>query len=244
MRQHLLDLETADGAMDTYIAAPDDDVSRPAILFFMDGLGPRPVLHDMARRLAAHGYRVLLPNLYHRGGRADGFDLVNDHDRMYALFASITPDTLAMDIDALCDHLDQQQPRRARRIGCVGYCLGGRVALTAAARHPERVVAAASIHGAQLAVEELPNSPHHNAAAMRGKIYVAVAEEDPWLTPGETERLDAALAGAQRDYEIELYPGVAHGFAVPGLPVFNEAAAQRHWDRILRLFETTLKDNC
>lgn len=243
MREHWLDLATTDGIMDTYVATPEPAANAegkpwPVILFFMDGLGVRPTLEAMARRIAAQGYRVLLPNLYHRGGRADTLDLEQNQDRMYTLYASLTPETLRADLEALFAHVEQGGG--GSTIGCVGYCLGGRIALTAAALRPEQVACAAAIHGAQLAVDH-PASPHQKAGALRGKIYIAVAEEDPWLMPDETATLEAALAGAGVDYEIELYRGVAHGFAVPGLPAFNEAAAERHWSRIQRLFAETLR---
>ena len=54
---------------------------------------------------------------------------------------------------------------------------------------------------------------------MRGKIYVGVAEIDPWLQPGETDRLKAALDAAGTSYSLEVYPGVQHGFAANGTPM-------------------------
>lgn len=239
MFEQTLDLDTVDGAMDTYCVHPGEGGPHPVVFLFMDGLGVRPILRAMARRIAAQGHYVLLPNLYHRGGRADTLELGTHPDRMAALFAAVTLQTLRTDIAALLAHLDRDDAARADSIGCVGYCMGGRVALTAAGQFPDRIAAAASIHGAMLAVDHA-DSPHHQAARMRGKIYIAVAEQDPWLQPDETARLQNSLDAAGADYTMELYTGAAHGFAVPGLQAYDEAAAQRHWQRVLDLFRDAL----
>lgn len=239
MFETIVDIDTPEGPMDTYIAHPEDGKPHPLIIFCMDGLGVRPVLREMAARFAAQGYYVALPNLFHRGGRADALDLANNHERMYALVAGLAADRVAADIGALLAYADGDAAAHATRVGCVGYCLGGRCSLTAAGRFPERVVAAACIHGAQLAVDH-PDSPHRLAPQLRARIYVAVAEQDPWLAPDEMATLRQAFETAGVNCEMELYAGVAHGFAVPGLEVYDKAAAERHWGKVLDLFAQTL----
>jgi carboxymethylenebutenolidase len=118
--------------------------------------------------------------------------------------------------------------------------MGGGFALTAAGTYPELVAAAASIHGANVATER-PESPHHLAQRIKGRVYAAVAEIDPWLTPGETDRLRSALELAHVDHKVEVYAGVQHGFAVDDLPVYDRAAAERHWRGIGDFFGATLR---
>jgi len=240
MRETTFDIGTADGPMDTYAVRPDGAGPWPAVFFFMDGLGVRAVLRDMARHLAAQGYAVFLPNLYHRGGHADTLHLDTDPSRLGELFSTVTKTSMQTDIGALLRHADGDSAVRPGPVGCVGYCMGGRVALTAAACFQERVAAAASIHGAQLAVDH-PDSPHRLADQWRGKIYVAVAEDDPWLQPDETEHLRSALDEAGANHALEIYRGATHGFAVPGLAAYNETAAERHWRRIFELFQQQLQ---
>ena len=104
---------------------------------------------------------------------------------------------------------------------------------------PQRIAAAASFHGANLATDR-PDSPHLLADKMRAKVYVGVAQTDPFLFPGETERLKSALEEAKVKYTMELYPGVVHGFAVPGVPMYDREASERHWQRLLALYRETL----
>ena len=69
MIEKTLDINTGDGAMETFICHPERGGPHPAVLFMMDAPGIRDELRDMARRLASVGYYVLLPNLYYRAGR-------------------------------------------------------------------------------------------------------------------------------------------------------------------------------
>jgi carboxymethylenebutenolidase len=136
--------------------------------------------------------------------------------------------------------LDSQASVAGPKIGTVGYCMGGALSLTAAGIRPDRVAAAASIHGARLATDA-PDSPHLLAPEMLGEIYVGVSEIDPWLAPGETDRLETALKKSGANATVEIYPGVQHGFAVPGLPIYDREASERHWDRLLALLARNLK---
>jgi len=221
------------------------DVSAPAIIFYMDGLGIRPELRAMAERLASNGYFVLLPNMYYRAGEQPPIDVKTalsdpvQQKRLMALVQSVTNAGTARDTTTFLDFLSHDPRVKGAKVGCVGYCMGGPLALTAAGSFPDRVAAAASIHGANVA-NDRPDSPHLLAPKMRGKVYIGVAEVDPWLQPGETDRLKAALEAAGTNHTVELYPGVQHGFAANGTPMYERTAAERHWERILALFRETL----
>lgn len=238
-------IRTADGIADAHICHPDGAGPWPGVILFMDAMGIRPELVGMAEQLAGAGYYVLLPNLYYRHGensRVDTSIVFTDKaegERMMSLYASLTSDLVTSDTEAYLDHLSSQGAVRGSRFGTTGYCMGGGISLNAAGRFPDRVAAACAFHGANMATDR-PDSPHLLADRMKAKIYVGVAEIDPFLFPGETERLEQELKAAGVVYQIELYKGVNHGFAVPGLAVYNEAAAKQHWDRMLALFGSTL----
>jgi len=235
-----IDIETDDGVADSHFFTPEGAGPSPAVIFYMDGLGLRQDLFEMAERLASNGYAVLLPNLYYRHGVTAPLDITKDRDRMMEMVLSVTNAGTMRDTAHFLAFLDSQPAVAGPRIGCVGYCMGGALSLTAAGTLPDRVAAAAAFHGARMATDA-PDSPHLLAPEMLGEIYVGVSGIDPYLVEGETERLDAALKQARANATVEIYPGVHHGFAVPGLPIYDREASERHWDRLLSLFARNLQ---
>jgi carboxymethylenebutenolidase len=245
MSETKINITTADGTCDSYTYSAPGEASAPAVIFYMDGLGIRAELRAMADRLASNGYFVLLPNMYYRAGDYPPIDVSTmltdetQRNRMMALVQSVTNAGTVRDTTAFLDFLSKEPRVKGSKVGCVGYCMGGPLVLTAMGTFADRMAAGASIHGANLA-NDRPDSPHLLAPKMRGKVYVAVAEIDPWLQPGETDRLKTALEAAGTNFTMELYPGVQHGFATGGNPMYDRGAAERHWERILALFRETL----
>src|ERR1044071_5475250 len=96
-----LDIQTADGAMNTFVTHPEEGGPHPVVLFYMDAPGKREELHDMARRLATVGYYVVLPNLYYR--RTREFELKERTPEamapMFELMNSLTNDLLVRDTE-------------------------------------------------------------------------------------------------------------------------------------------------
>ena len=129
----------------------------------------------------------------------------------------------------------------AGRIGAVGYCMSGPFVMWAAADFPQRLRCIASIHGANM-VTDRPDSPHRMAPRIRCESYFACAETDKWAPPADIEMLLQALQAAGTPHRVEWYPGVEHGFVFPQRgAIYDQAAAERHWERLFSLFERTLK---
>jgi carboxymethylenebutenolidase len=245
MAEEKVNIKTADGSCDCYICSAPGDVPAPPIILYMDGFGIRPGLREMAQRIASNGYCVLLPNMYYRAGEQPPINPATaltdpaQQKHLMELVRTVTNPGAVRDTTAFLDFLSHDARVKGTKVGCVGYCMGGPLALTAAGTFPDRIAAAASIHGANVATDR-PDSPHLLAGKMRGKVYVGVAEIDPWLQPGETDRLKAALETADTNYMLEIYPRVEHGFATSGNPRYDRDASERHWQRILALFHETL----
>jgi carboxymethylenebutenolidase len=248
MNERRLDVPTPDGVMDAYLFAPRVGTGPwPLVVFYMDAFGVRPALADMADRLAANGFVVALPNLYYRSGAFEPFDPKQvaeggaERDRFKGMIASITNTLVMRDTAALLEQLQGATELRAGAMGAVGYCMGGGFALSAAGTFPERVAAAASFHGGSLATAR-PDSAHLLAPRMRARVYVGVAEIDQSFDAAQRERLEAALRAAGVDHEVEVYAGAKHGFAVTGHLVYDRAASERHWERLVALLRERLTD--
>jgi carboxymethylenebutenolidase len=243
MIEHHLDLPTADGAMNTFVVHPEEGGPHPVVLFYMDAPGKREELHDMARRIAAVGYFVVLPNLYYR--RSRDFRLTARTPEamapMYALMATLDAATTCCDTRAMLDYVDAQEAADMTRIGAVGYCMSGPIVVWAAAAFPQRLRCIASIHGANMATDA-PDSPHRVAAQVRCESYFACAETDRWAPPADIQLLQAGLDAGSAPHRIEWYPGVEHGFVFPQRgAIYNRDAAERHWERLFSLFGRTLQ---
>ena len=197
MIEHHLDIPTADGAMNSFVVHPEEGGPHPVVLFYMDAPGKREELHDMARRIAAVGYCVVLPNLYHRRERdfwlKERTDAAMAH--MFALMNSLGRETTETDTRALLAYVDALPAADAARIGAVGYCMSGPFVMWAAAAFPDRLRCIASIHGANMSTAA-PDSPHRIAAQVHCEGYFACAEIDKWAPPADIAALQAALDAA------------------------------------------------
>lgn len=237
-----LDIPTPDGAMNSFIVYPEEGGPHPVVLFYMDAPGKREELHDMARRIAAVGYYVVVPNLYYRRSR-DFWLKERTEPAMAVMFEHMKSLTNAMavrDTKAMLAFVDAQPEADSSRIGAVGYCMSGPFVMAAAAAFPERIRCIASIHGANL-VTERDDSAHLMAPRIRCESYFACAEIDKWAPRDVIGTLQAALAAAGTPHRIEWYPGAAHGFVFPHRAgIYDRASAERHWERLFDLFRRTL----
>jgi carboxymethylenebutenolidase len=244
--EQTVDIPTKDGATTTFIVHPERDGPHPIVLFFMDAPAIREELRDMARRIATAGYYVMLPNLYYRKGVMELKDLPpleekEARQRMFDLMGSISIPMIMDDGDALLNYADRDPAAGKGKIGTVGYCMSGQYAINFAARYPDRVGAAASVYGVQL-VTDRPDSPHLAAQKAKGELYFACAEHDPYAPLEMVEALDQTVKSKNLNAEVELYPGVHHGFAFPQRgAVFDKPAAERHWERLFSLWRRTLR---
>jgi carboxymethylenebutenolidase len=245
MKEHILDIPTKDGAVETFVCHPERGGPYPPVLFLMDAPGIRAELYDMTRRLATSGYYVLLPNLYYRAGKDTkyGPDVLKqgspDHTRMRAVRTKMTIPPVMDDIAALIAWADAQPEVKKGPVGAHGYCMSGPYALAAAARYPDRIAAAASFYGTWL-VSDAEESPHLNLGKMRGELYISCAEHDELAPLPMVEELRGLFARAGATGEIEFQPGVHHGFAFPERWCYDKPAAERHWERLIALYRRRL----
>ena len=245
MIETVADIPTPDGAMETFVCRPERGGPHPPVLFLMDAPGVREELRDMARRLASVGYAVLLPNLYYRAGRDTkyGPDVLEEgsaeHARMRAVRTKMTIPPVMRDVAAAVAFCDADPGIAGGPVGCHGYCMSGPYALAAAARYPERIAAAASLYGTWL-VSDAEESPHATLGRGRAELYIACAEHDDLAPLPMVEELRALFAASGAGGEIELYPGVHHGFAFPERRCYDRPAAERHWERLIALYRRRL----
>jgi len=224
---------------------PDDIADFPGVVFLTDIWGTRPANIGVAKRLAERGFSVLMPNVFHRYSRMtpDGFEPANQdemHKALQALFTTLTPQNMVDDGKAYVDFLLAQKGVKKEKVGVVGYCFTGQMAVRTAAAVPDHVAAAASFHGGFL-VTPAPDSPHKILGPIKARLYFGHAVEDSTATPEQVAALEAALRDWQGAFQSEFYEGARHGWTVPGRDVYNELQAERAFEKLVELFEATLE---
>lgn len=244
MKHEVVSLRTRDGQCAVHVFTPDGAGPWPAVVVYMDAFGIRPALLEIGERIAAGGYVAVVPDLFYRYGAYGPLDpkeaFAGDFRAMVGPLTATTGNTrAAQDTEALLAYLDTRNDVAGDKVGTVGFCMGGGMAITAAGTFPDRVAAAISFHGGRLATDD-PASPHLLAPKIRAELYIAVADGDPSCPPQMVERLKQALDAAGVRYRCEVYPGTSHGWMKTDFPVYDEAAAERGWSELFALFDRTL----
>jgi len=239
MRERTIELETGEGSLPLFITHPEEGGPHPTVIFFMDALGIREELRDMARRIGTVGYYVMLGNLFWREGGVS-FDpklLPTTDPEMMRInhattHAMVLADTAAMLAFAAGD------PAARDPVGTVGYCMGGRHAYAAAGTF-ENVAAMASLH-AGFQVTDRPDSAHLLTRNIKAECYFGFAEGDP-LSPPEHQKIIAdACAQWGVPHRLETYPA-QHGFTFPERFCYDKPSAERAWERVFALFDRRLR---
>ena len=243
-----IDVKTPDGICDAFFVHPAQG-SHPGVLVWHDSPGLRPVIRDLARRIAAEGYSVLVPNLFYRAHRTPVFDASFDYANSLAdretyartVASFLAPGAAERDAVAYVAFLDSQpQVDKKKKIGTHGYCLGGPYIMRTAAALPDRIGAGASFHGGFLVTDQ-PNSPHLLAPKIKARLYFAIAADDDKREPEVKNKLREAFAQARVRQEIEVYSNALHGWCVPDSKAAeNKRDAEHAWRKLVALYGQAL----
>lgn len=234
-------IDMADGHAEAWVARPEDaGRDLPGVLLFMDAFGLRPQIREMVERIAAWGYVVMAPNVFHRSGSvadiAPAADLRQPEERDRFLTQAVprmndlTPQLSRADsvryLEAL---MELPGVADAPPVGVIGYCMGARLALRAGGDHPDRVAAVGGFHGGGLVTEE-PDSPHRSLASTRAAVLLRHADDDPSMPAEGMETITSLAGDAGVTLDQSVYPGAPHGYSMADTSMYEPAAAERHFD--------------
>ena len=252
MHTSMVNIKTADGSCDSYIAYPEGQGQRlPLVILYMDAVGIRPQIYSMANHLADQGYFVVAPNIFYRSKHAPivDYDSLLKPEKLPELFKQVmgmatqlTPEMARSDMESLIQYVKAQSQIKVDvdHIGLVGYCMGGGIAIRNSAYFPEQVKAVAGFHAGRLATDQ-PTSPHLLAKDIKASLYVAHADNDQSMPLDQIAGFEKAMTAAGVRFRSELYKGSIHGFTMKDLPAYSEEADARHWKNLLELFAAELK---
>ena len=209
---------------DAYLATPASG-KGPGIVVIQEWWGLVGHIKSVADRFAAEGFSALAPDLYH--GQS-----ANEPDEAGKLFMALNIGQAEKDLKGAAAHLAQHSS--TQKLGAVGFCMGGQLALFAATLNPT-IGAAVDFYGIH------PNvNPDY--AKLSGPVLGLFAEKDGFVTPQTARDVDTAIKKAGKQSEIHIYPNVDHGFFNDERPdVYNKPAAEDAWRRTLSFFRSNLK---
>ena len=239
------EIAAADGAAEAYLTGTAGD---PGVLFYIDAIGLRPQIQEMADRIASWGYVVLAPNVFYRKGRAEELAPTKDLREPGAreeFFASMgdrvpgyTPDKSGPDAEAWVQALLQHAGDGP--IAVTGYCMGARLAVRTAGQFPGTVAAVGGFHGGGL-VTDAEDSPHRSIAESTAEYVFGHADHDRGMTLENVAALEETLQSAGRPHLNEVYADAPHGYTMADTSMYQEAGAERHFKELEGLLARTLR---
>jgi len=209
---------------DGYLATPVSG-RGPGLLVIQEWWGLVGHIKSVCDRFAAEGFTALAPDMYH-GKTAD------EPDGAGKLFMALNIGQAEKDLKGAATHLTQHSS--TAKLGAVGFCMGGQLALFAATLNPS-IGATVNFYGVH------PNvKPDYSK--LSGPMLGIFAEKDGFVTPETARQVDAEIKKAGKQSEIHIYPNVDHAFFNDeNKAAYNKAAADDAWRRTLAFFRTNLK---
>ena len=235
----------SDGSSDAVLFRPDGNNPLPGVLHLTDIGGIRPSHREMARRLADKGFVVLMPNVFFRAGKPPMLDFApkmgeeRTMKRFGELSAALQPAKMDTDGAAYADFLAAQDWVAKGKMGAVGYCFTGAMAMRTAAARPDKIAAVATFHGGGL-YSAAPTSPHQVLPKIKAELFIGHADKDQSMPAEAIQNLEAALKAWGGKYESEVFAAF-HGWTVPDSPVYKKDEADRAFDKMAALFARTLR---
>lgn len=235
-------LETSDGPMRVYRVRPrtqNNSQQQAAVVVLQEAFGVNEHIQDVARRLAAHGYLAVAPDLFHRAG-VETVDYT-DRDTAMALISELGPEPIVTDVGAVLKHVADVENIPADRTAVVGFCFGGRAAFTAATALP--VAATVVFYGPGIAGG--PHAVLDRIGNISGPVLMLVGDADPTIPADDIAAIQVGAEQVGVDLRVVVFPGAGHAFHCDARPAqYMADAAGKAWqDTIEFLAETLRRDS-
>jgi carboxymethylenebutenolidase len=222
---------TSGATMDAYVATPPAG-QGPGLLLLQEIFGVNAHIRGVAEQYALAGFTVIAPDLFWRQGKRIELGYAgDDRERAMTLMKTITRDDVVADMNASLAVL-RSHPAFAGKVGAIGYCMGGRLAFTAAALCG--VDAAVAYYGGGIAGQlDL-------ASKIRCPVQFHHAEQDTGITPDAVASIRVAMAASPAAAQAEFhdYPGAQHGFNCWARATYHPPSAALALGRSLSFLST------
>jgi carboxymethylenebutenolidase len=226
-----------------YLARPSRPGTLPGMIVLHDAGGVSEHTRDITRRIAALGYVTLAVDLFTReGGPPPSGDIQALMERLF----SMDDARILGDLEGAADFL-RARGDLSGKLGCIGFCMGGRLTLLFACAS-DRLDAAVDCWGGFIDMATLedrttplrPTPPLEMVARLRCPLMAAIGAEDSNPSPEVGERLRQALAQLPQETVVDVYEGAGHAFFADYRPSYRPVPAALLWERVVPFLERHL----
>jgi carboxymethylenebutenolidase len=225
------------GEMPVYFARPANVANPPVILVAMEIFGLHEYIKDVTRRLGKLGALAVAPDYYFRKG--EDLTKITEIPKLMPIVNSKPDAELIADLDATAAWA-KSQGGNTDKLGIMGYCRGGRTVWLYSANSPN-VKAGVAFYGSLVDPEGQkaiwPKSPTQLAPDMKAPVLGLYGEADAGIPVAQVDAMKAALQGANKTFEIKLYPAAPHGFHADYRPSYRKEAADDAWVQMTAWFK-------
>lgn len=221
----MVEFPVAGGSIEGYESVPE--LGRgPGVVVIQEWWGLVDHIKDVCDRFATAGFVALAPDLYH--GKT-----TKSPDQAGKLMMALHIDETEKELEGAVTYLLKHDAVTSNKIGVVGFCMGGALALYTATKNPNLGASVVFYGGHPNVKPDLPSL----AAPLLG-LY---AEKDAFVTPESVRELEGKLKDLGKDVEIHIYPDADHAFFNDSRPeVYDEEAAADAWRRTVEFLKHRL----
>ncbi|HYM50622.1 MAG TPA: dienelactone hydrolase family protein [Candidatus Limnocylindrales bacterium] len=210
-----------------HLAVPDAKGPHPGVVVIQEYWGLEPHIKDVAGRFTEHGFIALAPDLYH--GK-----IAREPDEAMKLAMELDLPRAIKDITGAARYLIGRSDVQPKKLGVIGFCMGGRLALAFGAQTDlAGAIAAFYPGGYRPTVDE--------AKQVKAPILVHFGEEDHSLPEEARAHIERTFRAAGRPLETHIYMGAPHAFFNDTKPSHRPDSARQAWDRTIAWFSQHLK---
>ncbi len=216
-----------DGAY-AFVAQPDDDASHPGLVLIQEWYGIEPHILDLAQKLAAQGFVVAVPDLYHGKVATEPDDAM----RMIMMIRG-NVDKAANEIIGALETVKAMPNVDPKRLGLIGFCIGGFMTYTVASRYAD-LGAAVPFYGA--GYDPTPE----DVAKVNAPVLAIYGSKDDSVSAEQRQKIEQMYKEAGKDYTMKVYDA-GHAFINPVHGNGNEQAASEAWPLAINFLKEHLR---
>lgn len=211
-----------------YLVRPADEVLHPGIVLIQEWWGIEPHVLDLAQKLAAQGFIVLVPDLYHGQVATEP-----DDARKLVMLVRENTDRALSEVELALEYLRHHAQAQPKKLGLMGFCMGGMLTFKTASRYPHLGAISPWYGGGYDPTTE-------DLTKINAPILAVYGELDGGIPPAQIELIEKTIRAAGKDITVKVYAGAGHAFLNNTHGSYNAVAAKDAWQMALDFFKRYL----